>query len=1405
MSDQTSPEPTPSAGTRKRPGLLGVILLVVLGLAVLISVLVVAARYSVLSPAVRHFIEAKADGLKVSRFGRLKIEGLEGDLWRDFSVRRLTVSDDKGVWLEAHRIGVVWRAGELLQRRFHANSISAGDIRVLRRPILGPAGPPGPSPLSLVIDRMAFQLETLPKFSVRHGLFDVDGDLDVERKGGLEGQIAARSLLHAGDGLSTRFSLGRSRQIALFADASEGKGGALAGALGLPADQAFSLAARVTGATSDGRLSLRATSGDKVPVEAAGSWTPAGGSASGRLSLAASSLTAAYQRMVGSEVRFTVSGAKAPGDMFDLALQANADNLTLQAKGRGDIGKRAAPDGVAVTLKVADLSRILAAPKMGAGLFDGRLAGRDADWKLAGTLTVDRIAAGDYSLARASGPLTLTLAKNEIGLDARIAGAGGRGQGVLGALLGERPQVSATAARLADGRLLIKALQARGAGLKVDASGGRGLLGGLNFKGVAEVSNLAVAHKGAKGALRTDWSAAQSGANKPWTFTLDGRGVSFASGLGEADRLLGAAPRLKAAASYADGAVTVTKASLDGAAASASTSGVLAKDGALRFALDWQAQGPFAAGPIEISGKVKGGGSIGGTVSAPRADLKADIDAIDFPELAIKPAHLDLTFAKLAGGAFDGQFGLTGSSAYGPARAKTAFRFQEDGLDLSDVDADAGGVKASGAISLRGSSPSTADLVLTAGPGAFVTRGKADAAVKIVDAAGGPRGTIRLNADGLALRNSTFFFKTIRLNADGPLAHMPYTVAAEFRENQTPFKLAGSGVADQTGQGANQSWGVSFAGGGRVLRADFKTLEPLHVTFGGGGLSARASLSVAGGKADLDARQTGEAVTVKGTVDGVDLGAFAEDYAGKISGVLAANGKGSRLDGALDARLTGARSLDAAADLALDGRVHAVLADTRLTIEAATSNSKGLKSTASVVLPTEASAAPFRLAIDKTKPISGRFDADGELKPIWDLVYGGEQSLAGRIVAQGTVAGTLNQPKVVGHAALTSGKFEDAGTGLRLQDVTLDADLSQNRVAFRQFSAADGHGGTLSGQGQVSLDAKEASTLTLAAKAFRVIDNDMAQASATGSVTVVRGGDGKAKLTGALTIDRADIAARTRTPNGVVRMDVVERNKPGDEAAGDVKPAAKGPAVALDVALRAPRRIFINGMGLNAELSVDAHVSGTTAAPALTGVARIVRGDYDFGGKRFAFDDQGTIRLATSPDNIKLDLSATRDDPSLTAVIKITGTAAKPVIALTSTPTLPSDEILSQVLFGRSASQLSPVEAAQLAAALASLATGGGFDIIGGLRGLAGLDRLALGGDQASGVTVAGGKYLTDNVYLELAGGGRDGPSAQVEWRLKRSLAIVSKVTSLGDTRLSVRWRKDLGRKDRAPAAQAAP
>ena len=39
-----------------------------------------------------------------------------------------------------------------------------------------------------------------------------------------------------------------------------------------------------------------------------------------------------------------------------------------------------------------------------------------------------------------------------------------------------------------------------------------------------------------------------------------------------------------------------------------------------------------------------------------------------------------------------------------------------------------------------------------------------------------------------------------------------------------------------------------------------------------------------------------------------------------------------------------------------------------------------------------------------------------------------------------------------------------------------------------------------------------------------------------------------------------------------------------------------------------------------------------------TGTARIVRGDFDFAGKRFQFDERGSVKLSTRPEDIVLDL-----------------------------------------------------------------------------------------------------------------------------------------------------------------------
>ena len=1363
---------------------------VALSVLVLIALGLVGLRFGVLLPQARLLIEASTDGLKVGRFGRLKIEGLSGDVWRDLSIRKLTLRDEAGVWLEADNLHMTWHYAELLARNFHAERIDAQAVKILRRPILTPKGKDTGMPVSFHIDEAQARVEMLPAFSYVRGVYDLGLQLDVARVGGQRGKVRATSVLHPGDYLYVDYDIPRKRPLEVLVDAEEAKGGALAGALGLPSDQAFTLKAVVGGKVSEGQFGVVAGSGATEPLRALGSWNKDGGDARGRISLTASSLTAPYARRFGSRASFVVAGRRAGADLFALDARVAADNLTVRARGLGDLGqRRAGPQGVEIDAETAALSQITGGPQMGPARVSGRLTQAQAQWRFAGSASVSRANLGSYALAQAAGPIEITERARQWDVRTRIVGAGGHGSGFVAAFLGGAPRVTLDGSRLADGRLLLRDLQVAGAGLKVEASGGRSLLGGLTFKGKALATNLAAARAGAAGSAQASWSAGQPRSGQPWTFTVDARGDRFATGYPEIDRLLGGRPQLKAQANLQGRRLAVGSAILAGAALKVSTAGVLAADGGLSFKLDWSADGPFHAGPVEIAGKAKGSGAITGMLDAPRADLLADVAEIEVPRLLLKDAHLTLSFLRRPDGS-SGMAALTATSAFGPARARTDFTFPEGGVDLTGLSLDAGGVKASGSLSLRSRAPSAANLQIAVTRGAFLDAGRAAGTVKIADGPGGVRAVLDLNGERLRFGGSDLTIRTTKLTADGPLARLPYSAQAEGQSGGGRWGLNGSGVLAD----AKPGYALSFEGQGRLGKREVRTLEAAQLRFGGPEHSARLRLAASdGGRIEFDGRLSAAGTDVRAQVSGLTLGMLDEDLAGRTDAVLTLQGRGDRLDGALDAKLVGARGRGTPTASGIDGAVRGRLAGNVLSLDLSAANAQGLTANASVILPAEASAAPFRVAIARQRPMSGRFAAQGEVRPLWDLLVGGERSLAGKVVTQGTLAGTLADPTATGQVSVEGGRFDDGATGLSLRNVAVKADFARNAVNVTQASGVDGHGGSVAGSGQISLLREGASTFRLDLKGFRLIDNDQATASATGRATIDRAADGKVRLSGALTIDRADVAARLPTPSGVVAMEVVERNRPPDLPASLPPAAGRGDGWALDVSLKASRGVFLRGHGLDVELSLDAHVGGTTAHPDLSGSAHVVRGDYDFAGKRFTFDPTSVVYLSTKAEQVRLDLTATRDDPTLTASVRIRGTAARPQISLTSTPALPNDEVLSQVLFGRTASQLSPLEAAQLASALSAMAGGGGFDVIGNLRTFAGLDRLALGGgDAASGaVSVSGGKYLTDNVYLELTGGGRDGGAAQVEWRVKRSLSIVSRIGGQGASRLSVRWRRD--------------
>ena len=1235
---------------------------------------------------------------------------------------------------------------------------------------------------------------------MKRGSWDVSGGFALERNLSAAGDLAARSRLHAGDGLDADFRLGEHGRIVLKADATEGSGGALAGLLGLPAEQRLSVQAHANGTAEAGTLQVRAASGARQPLAADADWSNGNTRVQARLDLDASRLTSFLAARAGRQAVLTATARHLQGDSFQVraALTAQAANLTLD----GPLDWRAQRSaGLSMRLQVADLSRWVPGLTLGATSTAGALSGDVGRFTYKGVLDAHRFARSGYVLDRISGPAEIARRGDAWDLKADLSGAGGAGQGAAAALLGRTPHVRLDGARLADGRLLVRQLDAQGAGLKLSAQGGQGLLGDLSFKGSAQLSNLSIALPRARGVVTAAWSASQARGDTAWRFTLDAGAANLALGVPQADHFIGASPRLKTAAAYGPAGLEVASAQFTGASLSATAKGRLDPRGGLGFDVGWQAKGPFDTGPLEIAGAVSGGGRIAGSVSAPKADLTADLASLALGQLVVRPAHLALTLEK-AGTALGGTVAFSGPSAYGPARIRAAFQTVDGGVTVRDLDADAGGVRASGSLALRDGTPSSADLALQARAGAFLSRGQLSGVVRLAQAGPGLSAHIALDGADLGLPGATGSLHAVSLQADGPWSRLPFKLSADSTD-PTPWRFAGAGVLDQAAAVRQ----LTLSGVGRLRKVDIRTLQPAVLRFGPQGRDLALHLGVGGGHADVAAHQEVQAVSASARLSDVSLAALDPDLLGAVNADLTLNGRGGALGGVMTAELSGARTRDAPADLALAARVRAELVGTRLRLTAGAANAQGLKSDLHLDLPVEASAAPFRVAIVRTRPIAGGFSADGELRPLWDLLVGGDQSLSGRVVAQGAVSGSLNAPHATGHAALSAGRYQNVDTGLNLQDFTLNADFTPADVHVTQASGADGHGGKLAGSGDINLARGGASDFKLQLSHFRLIDNDTLTAIASGDVTVVRDTSGAAKVTGAVKIERADVTPNVSAPTGVVPLEVREINRPDapDETVQEMahRDAAK-PPVTLDVNIRASRGVFVKGKGLNLELSLDAHVTGSLTAPQLSGRANVVLGSYDFAGKRFDFDQRGYVTLATRTDQIRLDLTATREDPTLTAVVKVSGTAAKPDISLSSTPVLPQDEVLSQVLFGSSAAQLSGAQAAELASALASLTGGGGFDFLGRLRQFAGLDRLALGQSTTAvvsngkvvsgsssngGASVSGGKYVGDNVYVELTGGGRTGPSASVEWRVTRAFSILSQVGTQGDAQLSIQFR----------------
>ena len=429
-------------------------------------------------------------------------------------------------------------------------------------------------------------------------------------------------------------------------------------------------------------------------------------------------------------------------------------------------------------------------------------------------------------------------------------------------------------------------------------------------------------------------------------------------------------------------------------------------------------------------------------------------------------------------------------------------------------------------------------------------------------------------------------------------------------------------------------------------------------------------------------------------------------------------------------------------------------------------------------------------------PLSGGIRYNGPSGVLFSFAGLSKQQLSGPIALAADFGGRVDAPRLNGLIRADALTYHNEVYGTRLSQMKLAGRFTNDRLEITQLSAKAGEG-TVQAQGSVGFSSAAGFPIDVRATLSnaRLARSDALGATATGTIRVTNSRANGGLITGDLRIPEARYEIIRQGQADVAELTGVRRKS------DVVKAAAAGPAeppvglFKLDLRVRADNQLFVSGMGLESEWEMDLRVQGTSAAPRIVGRLQIVRGTYSFAGKRFDVT-KGDVRFdggALADPQIALSATTTTND--ITVVIDVTGTGQKPQIAFNSTPALPQDEVLSRLLFGSSVTNLSAIQAIQLAAALNSLrGSGGGLNPLGKLRSVAGIDRLRiLGADEATGrgTSLAAGKYITNNIYVEVITDSRGFTATQLEVSLTKALSVLSQAGSFGGSNVTVRYKKD--------------
>ncbi|ARC89162.1 translocation/assembly module TamB domain-containing protein [Rhodovulum sp. MB263] len=395
-----------------------------------------------------------------------------------------------------------------------------------------------------------------------------------------------------------------------------------------------------------------------------------------------------------------------------------------------------------------------------------------------------------------------------------------------------------------------------------------------------------------------------------------------------------------------------------------------------------------------------------------------------------------------------------------------------------------------------------------------------------------------------------------------------------------------------------------------------------------------------------------------------------------------------------------------------------------------------------------------------------------------------------------TLKGPLGLSSLSGRATTAGARLSAPTLGAALTDIGGRVDLAGGRARL-DLSGRLG-GGQVAVTGPITLSGAFPAELAIRLSRARLLDPTLYESIVDGTVTVTGPLTGGARIAGRLDIGRTEITVpSTGLGGGGELPEIDHRGTPAAvqatlRRAGLVATEGGGGGgrpYPLDLTVNAPSQVFVRGRGIDAELGGRLRLGGSTADVVASGQFELIRGRLDILAQRFTLDE-GQVSLTGSFDPRLYFVAATQSG-DVTARIVVEGPASAPEIKFSSEPELPQEEVVSRILFGRGLDTLSPLQAAELASAVATLMGKGGQGILGSLRGATGLDDLDVNSTEEGGTELSAGKYLSDKIYSQVTVNQKGQSEINLNLDVSPYVTLKGHAGAEGDTGIGIFYERD--------------